>query len=136
MIRPRALQIVALKRKIVLNEVKREAARLAEEIDRLEKRLGQVEELSQSYRVHLGVPGLSPTELRSTLQILIRLNERKDIDGARREILETERVRLAGLLAEKKRQIDLIEDQERAARMTERLEKETRREALLPARRV
>lgn len=135
MIRPRALQIVALKRKIVLNVIKREAARLAEEIDRLEKRLGQVEELSQSYREHLGVPGLSPTELRSTLQILNRLNERKDVDGARREILENERVRLAGLLAEKKRQIDLIEDQERAARMAERLEKEARREALIPARR-
>lgn len=135
MIRPRALQVVALKRKIALNEVKREAARLAEEIDRLEKRLAQVEELRQSYREHLSVPGLSPTELRSTLQILTRLSERKDVDGARREILEVERVRLAALLADRKRQIDRIEEEERASRRAERAEKDARREALMPARR-
>lgn len=135
MIRPRALQVVALKRKIALNEVKREAARLAEEIDRLEKRLAQVDELAGAYREHLAIPGLSPTELRSTMQILTRLNERKDVDGARREILEVERVRLAALLAERKRQIDRIEEEERASRLAERLEKEARREALMPARR-
>ncbi len=135
MIRPRALAIVALKRKIALNEVKREAARLAEEIDRLDTRLSQVEELSQSYKQQLAAPGLTPIELRSTMQILNRLTERKDVDGSRREILETERVRLASLLAERKRQIDLIEDQELLARRAERAEKEARREALMPTRR-
>ena len=136
MIRPRALAIVALKRKIALNEIKREASRLAEEIDRLDTRLTQVVDLQSAYKEHLALPGLSPTELRSTVQILNRLNERRDVDGARREILETERVRLAGMLAERKRQIDKLEDEEQAARRAERAEKEARREALMPMRRI
>lgn len=136
MIRPRALAIVALKRKIALNEIKREAARLAEEIERLDTRLTQVSELQAAYRDHLALPNMSPTELRSTVQILNRLNERRDVDGARREILETERVRLAGMLAERKRQIDKLEDEEQAARRAERAEKEARREALMPMRRI
>lgn len=136
MIRPRALAIVALKRKIALNEIKREAFRLAEEIERLDTRLTQVADLQSAYKDHLALPGLSPTELRSTVQILTRLNERRDVDGARREILETERVRLAGMLAEKKRQIDKLEEEEQAARRAERAEKEARREALMPLRRI
>lgn len=136
MIRPRALAIVALKRKIALNEIKREASRLAEEIDRLDTRLTQVADLQSAYKEHLALPGMSPTELRSTVQILNRLNERRDVDGARREILETERVRLAGMLAERKRQIDKLEDEELAARRAERAEKEARREALMPMRRI
>ena len=136
MIRPRALAIVALKRKIALNEIKREAFRLAEEIERLDTRLTQVADLQSAYKDHLALPGLSPTELRSTVQILNRLNERRDVDGARREILETERVRLAGMLAEKKRQIDKLEEEEQAARRAERAEKEARREALMPPRRM
>ena len=136
MIRPRALAIVALKRKIALNEIKREAFRLAEEIERLDTRLTQVADLQSAYKGHLALPGLSPTELRSTVQILTRLNERRDVDGARREILETERVRLAGMLAEKKRQIDKLEEEEQAARRAERAEKEARREALMPLRRI
>ena len=136
MIRPRALAIVALKRKIALNEIKREAFRLAEEIERLDTRLTQVADLQSAYKDHLALPGLSPTELRSTVQILNRLNERRDVDGARREILETERVRLAGMLAEKKRQIDKLEEEEQAARRAERAEKEARREALMPMRRI
>lgn len=136
MIRPRALAIVALKRKIALNEIKREASRLAEEIDRLDTRLTQVADLQSAYKEHLALPGMSPTELRSTVQILNRLNERRDVDGARREILETERVRLAGMLAERKRQIDKLEDEEQAARRAERAEKEARREALMPMRRI
>lgn len=136
MTRARALAVVALKRKIALNAVRREAARLAEEIQRLETRLTQVAELSASYREHLAMPGLNPTEFRSTVQILARLNERKDVDGARREILDVERVRLAGMLAECKRQIDRLQEEELAARRVERLEKEARREALMPTRRL
>lgn len=136
MIRPRALAIVALKRKIALNEIKREASRLAEEIDRLDTRLAQVADLQSAYKEHLALPGMSPTELRSTVQILNRLSERRDVDGARREILETERVRLAGMLAERKRQIDKLEEEELAARRAERAEKEARREALMPMRRI
>lgn len=136
MTRARALAVVALKRKIALNAVRREAARLAEEIQRLESRLGQVAELSASYREHLALPGLNPTEFRSTVQILARLNERKEVDGARREILDVERVRLAGMLAECKRQIDRLQEEEMAARRIERLEKEARREALMPTRRL
>lgn len=136
MIRPRALAIVALKRKIALNEIKREASRLAEEIDRLDTRLTQVADLQSAYKEHLALPGMSPTELRSTVQILNRLSERRDVDGARREILETERVRLAGMLAERKRQIDKLEEEELAARRAERAEKEARREALMPMRRI
>jgi hypothetical protein len=134
--RARALAVVALKRKIALNAVRREASRLAEEIQRLESRLAQVAELSASYREHLAMPGLNPMEFRSTVQILARLNERKEVDGARREILDVERVRLAGMLAECKRQIDRLQEEELAARRAERLEKEARREALMPARRL
>jgi hypothetical protein len=134
--RSRALAVVALKRKIAMNAVRREAMRLGEEIERLEMRLNQVADLSQSYREHLAIPSLNPTELRSTMQILARLNERKDVDGARRGILEVERVRLAGMLAECKRQIDRLNEEEMAARQSERLEKEARREALMPTRRL
>ena len=76
------------------------------------------------------------TSRRLTVQILARLNERKDVDGARREILDVERVRLAGMLAECKRQIDRLQEEEMAARRVERLEKEARREALMPTRRL
>lgn len=119
-----------------MNAVRREAVRLGEEIERLEMRLNQVADLSQSYRDHLAIPSLNPTELRSTMQILARLNERKDVDGARRDILEVERVRLAGMLAECKRQIDRLNEEELAARQRERLEKDARREALVPTRRL
>ena len=136
MTRSRALAVVGLKRKIAMNAVRREAVRLSEEIERLELRLNQVADLSQSYRDHLTIPSLNPTELRSTMQILARLNERKDVDGARRDILEVEKVRLAAMLAECKRQIDRLQEEELAARQRERLEKEARREALMPIRRI
>lgn len=136
MTRARALAVVTLKRRIAMNALQREAARLAEEIERLETRLAQVADLAQSYREHLSLPGLNPTELRSTLQIMARLNERKEVDGSRREIFEVERVRLAGMLADCKRQIDRLGEEEATARRAERLEREARREALMPARRL
>ena len=60
----RVYELMALKQTIELNAYKREAARLHEELDRLQKRRAQITDLDEGYREHLAVPDLRPGELR------------------------------------------------------------------------
>ncbi len=126
---------MALKQTIALQVHRREATRLFDEIARLDARITQIADLDRGYREQLQIPDLHVTEYRDVLQIIGRLRERSDIDKARNEILDVERVRLRALLAEKKRQIDRLEDSAKQVKNEERLALEERLARLTPARR-
>lgn len=131
----RVYELMALKQTIELNAYKREAARLHEELDRLQKRRDQITDLDQGYRDHLTAPDLRPGEFRDVTQIIARLRERVDVDDARREILVTERDRVARILAEKKRQIERLGDEAKHVKTLERHAFEERSAMLMPERR-
>jgi len=135
MSRARTMELLALKQTITLQAYRREAKRLFEEIERLEARIAQIAELDLGYRKQLALPEMHITEYRDVLQIIGKLRERSDIDKARNEILDVERTRLRMLLAEKKRQIDTLEESAKQARTDERRERDERLERLTPARR-
>ena len=136
MSRARKFELIALKHTIALQAYRREASRLFEEIARLDARIAQIKELDLGYREQLAVPNLHMTEYRDVLQIISRLNERREIDVTRNEILGVERNRLITVLAEKKRQIEKLEESAVQVRKEERREREDRAAALVPARRV
>lgn len=129
------MELMALKQTIALQVHRREATRLFDEIARLDARITQIADLDRGYREQLQIPDLHVTEYRDVLQIIGRLRERSDIDKARNEILDVERVRLRALLAEKKRQIDRLEDSAKQVKNEERLALEERLARLTPARR-
>jgi regulator of replication initiation timing len=135
MSRARTLQLMALKKTIALQAYRQEATRLFDEIARLDGRLAQIAELDRGYRDQLAVPDLHVTEYRDVMQIIGRLRERSDIDQARNQILIAERTRLRTVLAEKKRQIDKLEESADQARKEERQERDERLARLTPARR-
>ena len=135
MSRSRIMQLMALKKTIALQVHRREAARLFEEIARLEARIVQISDLGRGYREQLALPEMHVTEYRDVLQIIGKLQERGDIDKARSEILNVERVRLRALLAEKKRHIDKLEETAKIAKNEERIAREERLARLAPARR-
>jgi len=135
MSRSRIMELMALKQTIALQVHRREAMRLFDEIARLDARITQIADLDRGYREQLKIPDLHVTEYRDVLQIIGRLRERSDIDKARNEILDVERIRLRALLAEKKRQIDRLEDSAKQVKNEERLALEERAARLTPARR-
>jgi hypothetical protein len=135
MSRARKFELIALKHTIALQAYRREASRLFEEIARLDARIAQIKELDLGYREQLAVPNLHMTEYRDVLQIIARLNERREIDVTRNEILGVERNRLITVLADKKRQIEKLEESANQVRKDERQEREDRAAALVPARR-
>jgi hypothetical protein len=118
---------------ILLEAYKREARKLAEELKRLDTRIAQIDDLNQSYRQHLALPDLRAAEYRDATSILMRLTERRDIDVQRKDLLGVERDRLSRILAEKKRQIERLEEEAKRVIAVERLEKERIRETLAPA---
>ncbi len=128
------IRLYALSRTIQLNEIRREIARLHDEIARIDQRLEQVAMLERGYRDHLRLPELSIIEYRGAADIVARLHERRQVDDNRREVLETERVRIAGMIVERKRRIEKLEEEERRARAEERAQSEATREALMPTR--
>ena len=136
MSRARTMELLALKKAITLQSYRREAARLFEEIARLEARITQIAELDRGYREQLALPEMHVTEYRDVLNIIGKLRERSDIDRARNEILDVERTRLRKLLAEKMREIETLEDAARQAKSEERRERDERLERLTPARRI
>ena len=136
MARDRTYQLIATKHTIKLNAYRREAAKLMDELKRLDERLNQIEGLWTGYREHLSVPDLKSTEARDVLHIMGQLHQRREIDKARGDILRTERNRLSGILAEKKRQIERLEEAAKDWRKQERLKREERQAALMPARRI
>jgi hypothetical protein len=135
MSRARKYELMALKHTIALQTYRREASRLFDEIARLDARIAQITQLDLGYREQLAEPNLRITEYRDVIQIISRLSERREIDVARNEILGAERKRLITILAEKKQQIEKIEETALQIKKEERLEREKRSEALIPARR-
>ena len=135
MSRARKYELMALKHTIALQTYRREASRLFDEIARLDARIAQITQLDLGYREQLAEPNLRITEYRDVIQIISRLSERREIDVARNEILGAERNRLITILAEKKQQIEKIEETALQIKKEERLEREKRSEALIPARR-
>jgi hypothetical protein len=135
MSRARKFDLIALKHTIALQAYRREASRLFEEIARLDARIAQIIELDLGYREQLAIPDLHMTEYRDVLQIMNRLQQRREIDVTRNEILSVERNRLIQVLAEKKRQIEKLEESAVEVRKEERREREDRAAALVPARR-
>ncbi len=131
--RARTLQLMGKKVSILLEAYKREARKLAEELKRLDTRIAQIDDLNQSYRQHLALPDLRAAEYRDATSILMRLTERRDIDVQRKDLLGVERDRLSRILAEKKRQIERLEEEAKRVIAVERLEKERIRETLAPA---
>ena len=136
MSRARTMQLIALKQMIALQAYRREANRLFEEITRLDMRIAQIADLDRGYREQLKVPDMHITEYRDVLQIIGRLKERSDIDKARNEILDVERVRLRAILAEKKRHIERLEESAKQFEYEERQARDERLARLAPARRV
>ena len=130
------MQLIALKQMIALQAYRREANRLFEEITRLDMRIAQIADLDRGYREQLKVPDMHITEYRDVLQIIGRLKERSDIDKARNEILDVERVRLRAILAEKKRHIERLEESAKQFEYEERQARDERLARLAPARRV
>ena len=135
MARARVYELMALKQTIELNAYRREATRLHEEIDRLDKRREQIVDLDQGYREQLAEPGITANEYRDITQIIARLHERTSVDLARREILETERERVGKILAEKKRKIERLEDEAKMVKIQERQALDERALLLMPERR-
>jgi hypothetical protein len=135
MSRVRILELMAMKETIQLQAYTKEATRLFEEIDRLVKRRAQIDDLEQGYRDHLATPQLRAQEYRDVLQLIALLRERREVDGARREILDAERDRLTKILGEKKRQIDRLQEEAKRLKILARHEFEERQASLLPARR-
>jgi len=135
MARARVYELMALKQTIELNAYRREASRLHEEIDRLDKRREQIFDLDQGYREQLAVPGITANEYRDITQIIARLHERTSVDLARREILETERERVGKILAEKKRKIERLEEEAKMVKIQERQILDERALLLMPERR-
>jgi len=135
MARARVYELMALKQTIELNAYRREASRLHEEIDRLDKRREQIVDLDHGYREQLAVPGITANEYRDITQIIARLHERTSVDLARREILETERERVGKILAEKKRKIERLEEEAKMVKIQERHILDERALMLMPERR-
>jgi hypothetical protein len=135
MARARVYELMALKQTIELNAYRREAARLHEEIDRLDKRREQIVDLDQGSREQLAMPGITANEYRDITQIIARLHERTSVDLARREILETERERVGKILAERKRKIERLEDEAKMVKIQERQIVDERNLMLMPERR-
>jgi len=135
MARARVYELMALKQTIELNAYRREASRLHEEIDRLDKRREQIVDLDQGYREQLAVPGITANEYRDITQIIARLHERTSVDLARREILETERERVGKILAERKRKIERLEEEVKMVKIQERQILDERALLLMPERR-
>jgi archaellum component FlaC len=135
MARARVYELMALKQTIELNAYRREASRLHEEIDRLDKRREQIVDLDHGYREQLAVPGITANEYRDITQIIARLHERTSVDLARREILETERERVGKILAERKRKIERLEEEAKMVKIQERQILDERALLLMPERR-
>lgn len=133
--RSRLLALVGLKATISQQAVRREAQKLSVELARLNALLKQINELDLSYKEHLSLPALRSAEYRDTVSILARLQERRNLDTSRLDILIVERDRLVAILAEKQQHIDRIGEESQRARKNERAEREKIQETFVPERR-
>ncbi len=129
----RRVKLYSIKKNIELLGFRREADQLKSELDRLNKRIEQVAELETGYKQQLAMPEMSATEYMTIIDIFHRLSERRRLDQARYDMLETERARLTGIVISKKREVEKLEDQAKAMAIQEREEKQEMADKMMPA---
>jgi hypothetical protein len=132
----RRVKLYSIKKNIELLGYRREADQLKNELDRLQKRIEQVAELEDGYKLQLSMPDMSATEYMTIIDIFHRLSERRRLDQARYDMLETERARLAGIVISKKREVEKLEDQAKSLAIQEREEKQELADKMMPAPRA
>jgi hypothetical protein len=131
----RITRLAALKRQVELQKWMSEASRLNSEIKRLNERIDQVDTLKQLYNQQLRAPSLTSKELIGIRIIDNHLNDRRDIDQNRRELLEVERQRMAVMLAQKKSQVDTLQSEAKQLKRAEANERFERLQSLVPLKR-
>jgi hypothetical protein len=129
----RRVKLYSIKKNIELLGFRREADQLKSELDRLNKRIEQVAELETGYKQQLAMPEMSATEYMTIIDIFHRLSERRRLDQARYDMLETERARLTGIVISKKREVEKLEDQAKTMAIQEREEKQEIADRMMPA---
>ena len=129
----RRVKLYSIKKNIELLGFRREADQLKSELDRLNKRIEQVAELEAGYKQQLAMPEMSATEYMTIIDIFHRLSERRRLDQARYDMLETERSRLTGIVISKKREVEKLEDQAKSMAIQEREEKQEIADIMMPA---
>ena len=129
----RRVKLYSIKKNIELLGYRREADQLKSELDRLNKRIEQVAELEAGYKQQLAMPDMSATVYMTIIDIFHRLSERRRLDQARYDMLETERSRLTGIVISKKREVEKLEDQAKAMAVQEREEKQELADRMMPA---
>ena len=129
----RRVKLYATKKNIELLGYQREAMQLRTELDRLSQRIEQVRQLLDGYNQQMAMPDMTGTEYMTIVDIYHRLSERRRFDESRFEVLDAERARLAGIMVQKKREVEKLEDKAKVLRIQEIEEKEEKAQKTLPA---
>jgi predicted nucleic acid-binding Zn-ribbon protein len=129
----RRVKLYATKKNIELLGYQREAMQLRTELDRLSQRIEQVRQLLDGYHQQMAMPDMTGTEYMTIVDIYHRLSERRRFDESRFEVLDAERARLAGIMVQKKREVEKLEDKAKVLRIQEIEEKEEKAQKTLPA---
>ena len=129
----RRVKLYATKKNIELMGFQREALQLRTELDRLSQRIEQVRQLQEGYHQQMAMPEMTGTEYMTIIDIYHRLAERRRFDESRFEVLDAERARLAGIMVQKKREIEKLEDKVKVLRIQEIEEKEEKAMKPMPA---
>ncbi len=132
----RITRLAALKRQVELQKWLGESSRLNAEITRLDERIEQVVVLKNVYDEQLRQPSLTAQELIGIRIVDSHLNDRRQIDQNRRELLRNERVRVAVMLAAKKNEVDSLKSEANQLKRAEAEERLEHQQSLMPARRV
>jgi uncharacterized protein YlxW (UPF0749 family) len=131
----RITRLAALKRQVELQKWLAEVGRLNTEIRRLDERIEQVGTLKAVYDAQLREPAITANELIGIRVIDNHLNDRREIDQNRRELLENERRRMAVMLAAKKNEVDSLKAEAGQLKRAEAEERAEKLQALVPLRR-
>ena len=129
----RRVKLYATKKNIELMGYQREALQLRTELDRLSQRIEQVRQLLDGYHQQMAMPEMTGTEYMTILDIYHRLSERRRFDESRFEVLDAERARLTGIMVQKKREIEKLDDKVKVLRIQEIEEKEEKAMKTMPA---
>jgi|APCry1669190591_1035303.scaffolds.fasta_scaffold34321_1 uncharacterized coiled-coil DUF342 family protein len=129
----RRVKLYATKKNIELMGYQREALQLRTELDRLSQRIEQVRQLLDGYHQQMAMPEMTGTEYMTILDIYHRLSERRRFDESRFEVLDAERARLTGIMVQKKREIEKLDDKVKVLRIQEIEEKEEKAMKSMPA---
>jgi hypothetical protein len=129
----RRVKLYATKKNIELLGYQREAMQLRTELDRLSQRIEQVRQLLEGYHQQMAMPEMTGTEYMTIVDIYHRLSERRRFDESRFEVLDAERARLTGIMIQKKREVEKLEDKAKVLRIQEIEEKEEKAQKTLPA---